>query len=222
MLISKGNKTDLVEQILFDKNHHHSKRIIKMSDILFRPQYFSSLPSAAMPPLCGVRAIYILAMCISGSIFDFHWPPMLEIGRWTWNVLTWVVWAPCTQGVVAGDSQCWQGTYPTDGISIWFWFRSGFGVLWFGVCSADRGAGLHKSWPLHCRGVCENSLWSMGYVLSAADSGRVSCSVGISLVGRAPELWNLCMYVNPHDQNIYIFFSIPVVRLLYYVISCWQ
>ena len=51
----------------------------KMPGILFRPQYFSPLPSAAMPPLCEVRAIYILAMCISVSIFDFHWPPMLVV-----------------------------------------------------------------------------------------------------------------------------------------------
>ena len=180
-----------------------------------------------MSPLCGVRAIYILAMCISGSVFDFHWLPMLKIGRWTRNVLTWVVWAPCTVGLVAGDTQCWPGACPTDGISIGFGFRSGFGVLWFGVCSADRGAVLHTSRPLHCRGVCEISLWLVGYVLSrsAADFGRVSGSVWVSLVGRAPELCNLLMYVNSHDQNIFSFFVlfwISVVRLMYYVMSCWQ
>ena len=64
---------------------------------------------------------------------------MLEISRWTRNVLTWVVWASCTVGLVAGDTQCWPGACPTDGIYIGFGFRSGFGVLWFGVCSADRG-----------------------------------------------------------------------------------
>ena len=113
-----------------------------MLSILFRPQFFSPLPSVAMFPLCGVRAIYILAMFISGSIFDFHWPPMLEISCWNWNVLTWVVWAPCTVGFMASDTQCWPGTCATDGISFGFGFRSGFGMLWFGVCTADRGAFL--------------------------------------------------------------------------------
>ena len=155
------------------------------------------------------HVIYILAMCISGSIYDFHWPPMLEIGRWTRNVLTWVVWAPCTVGLVAGDTQCCPGACPTDGISIGFGFRSGFGMLWFGVCSADRGAVLHTPRPLQCRGVCEISSWSMECVLSrsAAESGRVSGSVGVSWVGGAPEKWNLHMYVNSHDQNIFFFFK---------------
>ena len=181
-----------------------------------------------MSPLCGVRAICILAMtCISSLVFDFHWPPMLEFGRWTRNVFTWVVWAPCTVGLVAGDTQCWPGACPTDGIYIGFGFRSGFGELWFGVCSADRGAVLHTSWPLHRCGVCEISLWSVGYVLSrsASDFVRVSDSVRVSLVGQAPELWNLHMYVNSHDQNIFLFlflFWISIVRLLYYVMSCWQ
>ena len=83
----------------------------KMSGILFRPQYFSS-----------VRAIYILAMCISGSIFDFHWPPMLEIGRWTRNVLTWVVWAPCIartrgwgpQSLVTNSPAPWPSASPAS------------------------------------------------------------------------------------------------------------
>ena len=152
---------------------------------------------------------------------------MLEIGRWTRNVLTWVVWAPCTVGLVAGDTQCWPDACPIDGIYIGFGFRSGFGVLGFGVCSADRWAVLHTSRPLHCRGVFEISLWSVGYVLgrSASDFGRVSGLVRVSLVGQAPELWNLHMYVNSRDQNIFLFFVlfwISVVRLLYYVMSCWQ
>ena len=175
-----------------------------------------------MSPLCGVRAIYILAMCISSSVFDFHWPPMLEIGRWTRNVLTWVVWAQCTVGLVAGDTQCWPGACPTDGIYIGFGFRSGFGVLWFGVCSADRGAVLHTSRPLHCRGVCEISLWLMGYVLSrsASDFGRVSGLVRVSLVGQAPELWNLHMYVNSHDENIFLLFVFVLNLCCSLVVLC--
>ena len=84
-----------------------------------------------------------------------------------------------------------------------------WGVLVW-VCSADRGAVLHTSRPLHCRGVCKISLWSVGYALtrSASDFGRVSALVRVSLVGQAPELWNLDMYVNSHDQNIFLFFVI--------------
>ena len=175
-----------------------------------------------MSPLCGVRAICILAMCISSSVFDFHWPPMLEFGRWTRNVFTWVVWAQCTVGLVAGDTQCWPGACPTDGIYIGFGFRSGFGVLWFGVCSADRGAVLHTSRPLHRRGVCEISLWSVGYVLSrsASDFVRVSDLVRVSLVGQAPELWNLHIYVNSHDQNIFLFFVFVLNLYCSLVVLC--
>ena len=149
---------------------------------------------------------------------------MLEIGRWTRNVLTWVVWAPCTVGLVAGDTQCWPGACPFDGIYIRFGFRSGFGVLWFGVCSADRGVVLHTSRPLHCCGMCEILLWSVGYVLSRSASvfGRVSGLVRISLVGQAPQLWNLHMYINSHDQNIFLSFCFCSESLLFAcsIMSC--
>ena len=137
---------------------------------------------------------------------------------------TWVVWAPCTVGLVAGDTQCWPDACPNNGICIGFGFRSGFGVLWFGVCSADRRAVLHTSRPLHCRGVCEISLWSVGYVLSrsASDFGRVSGLVRVSLVGQAPELWNLHMYVNSHDLIIFLFFCFCSESLLFAccIMSC--
>ena len=120
-------------------------------------------------------------------------------------------------GLVAGDTQCWPGVCPTDGISIGFGFRLGFGVLWFGVCSADRGAVLHTSRPLHCRDVCEIWLWSVveRFEPERCTFWSVSGSVGVLLVGRAPELWNRHMYVNSHDQNIFHFlflFWISVVR----------
>ena len=180
-----------------------------------------------MSPLCGVRAIYILAMCISSSVFDFHWPPMLEIGRWTRNVFTWVVWAPCTVGLVAGDTQCWPGACPTDGIYIGFGFRSGFGVLWFGLCSADRGAVLHTSRPLHCRGVCEISLWSVGYVLSRSASDFVGFRVwsGCRWWDRRQSWENCtCTLILMTKISFYFLFLfwISVVRLLHYVMSCWQ
>ena len=115
---------------------------IKMSGILFRPQYFNSLLSTAMSPLSRVRAIYILVMCILGSIFDFQWPPILEIGRWTWYVLTWVVWAACTVALVAGDSQSWPGTCTTDGTSG-SGFDRGFGCFGLGCARPIVGGFAH-------------------------------------------------------------------------------
>ena len=162
-----------------------------------------------MSPLCGVRTIYILAMCISSSVFDFHWPPMLEIGRWTRNVLTWVVWAPCTVGLVAGDTQCWPGACPTDGIYIGFGFDRGLGcfglrcarpIVWRFCTRRDRYTAVACA-----RFRCDRWVTRWGY---ASDFGRVSGLVRVSLVGQAPELWNLDIYVNSHDQNIFLFFVI--------------
>ena len=80
------------------------------------------------------------------------------------------------------------GARPTDGILVEFEIRSGFRVLWFEVCLADRRGTLHMSRQLHCRGVCKILWWSVGYILgrSAADFDRVSNSIEVSLVGRAP------------------------------------
>ena len=145
---------------------------------------------------------------------DWHLFPLMQLitshhwlRQWLGRQSTTLYHCYSTVGLMAGDTQCWPGACPTDGIYIGFGFRSGFGVLWFGVCSADRGAVLHTSRPLHCRGVCEISLWLVGYVLSRgmSDFGRAPGLVRVSLVGRAPELWNLHMYVNSHDQNIFLF-----------------
>ena len=180
-----------------------------------------------MSPLCGVRAIHILAMCISSSVFDF--PLTSNVGDRSLNPKC--TYLSCLGPVHCGARGRWHSML-TRHLSHWRYsyrvrVRSGFGVLRFGVCSADRGAVLHTLRPLHSRGVCEISLWSVGCVLSrsVSDFGWVSGLVRVSLVGQAPGLWNLHMYVNSHDQNIFLFFVlfwISVVRLLYYVMSCWQ
>ena len=176
-----------------------------------------------MSPLCGVRAIYILTMCISSSVFDF--PLTSNVGDRSLNPKC--TYLGCLGPVHCGARGRWHSMLtrrcPTDGIYIGFGFRSGwFGVLWFGVCSADRGAVLHASRPLHCRGVCEISLWSVGYVLSrsASDFGRGSGLVRVSLEGQAPELWNQHMYVNSHDQNIFLFFVFVLNLCCSLVVLC--
>ena len=80
------------------------------------------------------------------------------------------------------------GARPTDGFLVEFGIRSGFRVLWLEVCLADRRGILHMSRQLHCRGVCGILWWSVEYILgrSTADFGRISNSIGVSLVGRAP------------------------------------
>ena len=138
-----------------------------MSGILFRPQYFSSLPSAAMSPLCGVRAIYILAMCIAISIFDFHWPPMLEIGRWTWNVLTWVAGPRALWG-------SWPVTLDADRAPVPLTvFRSDSGF--------DRGLGFFGL------GVLGRSWGDFAHVTTVTPSWRVRNFVVIGGIRFEPE-----------------------------------
>ena len=110
---------DSVEQILFEK-------IIIKSEA-FKCRVFCSDLNISVHCLrqqCLRWVIYILAMYILGSIFDFHWPALLESGRWTWNVLTWVV-----MWLVAGGTQCWPGARPTKHISIEFEIRWKFRTL---------------------------------------------------------------------------------------------
>ena len=81
----------------------------------------------------------------------------------------------------------------TNGISIKFQIRPNFAVLWFKTCSTDRNEILHTSQKLHCHVACAISLWSAKYILnqSTAKFGRISNSIEISLVGRAPYLLNV-------------------------------
>ena len=79
----------------------------------------SLFPSAVMSTLCGVRAIYILAMCISGSIFNFL---TSNVEDRSLNLkYTWVVWALCTVGLVAGKLSADPAPVP---LTV---FRSGSG-----------------------------------------------------------------------------------------------
>ena len=72
-----------------------------------------------MSTLCGVRAIYILVMCILGSIFDFL---TSNVEDRSLNLkYTWVVWALCTVGLVAGTLNADPAPVP---LTV---FRSGSG-----------------------------------------------------------------------------------------------
>ena len=102
-----------------------------MQGILFRPQYFSSLPSAAMSPLCGVRAIYISSMCISCSVFDLL---TFNVGGRSLNL-------KCTYlgclGPVAGDTHADQAPVPLTVILSGSGFDRGLGCF-----------GLGCAWPI--------------------------------------------------------------------------
>ena len=56
-------------------------------------------------------------------------------------------------------------------VFISVWVTIGFGVLWFGVCSADHGTVLHTSRPLHCRGV-----WDFVVISGVSDIYLRACS----------------------------------------------
>ena len=53
------------------------------------------------------------------------------------------------------------GARPTNDISIEFDIQPKFAVLWFEIYSTDHNAILHTSRQLHCRDVCNISLWSV-------------------------------------------------------------
>ena len=80
------------------------------------------------------------------------------------------------------------GARPTNDISIEFEILPKFAGLWFKMHSANHNEMLHKSRQLHCRDVCNISLWSVMYILNwtTPNFGRISNSIEISLVGRAP------------------------------------
>ena len=68
---------------------------------------------------------------------------------------------------------------------------------------SDHNEILHMPRQSHCRDMCKVSLWSVEYILnqSTANFGRISNSIEISLVGRAPghnlhRSWQL----NCHDM----------------------
>ena len=80
------------------------------------------------------------------------------------------------------------GARPTNDISIEFEIRPKFAGLWFKMHSTDHNEILHTSRQCNCRDVCKISLWSVTYILnwSTQNIGRISNSIEISLVGRAP------------------------------------
>ena len=57
------------------------------------------------------------------------------------------------------------GARPTNGISIEFEIRSKFWELKFEIRLTNHSEILYTSRQLHCREVCEISLWSVAYIL---------------------------------------------------------
>ena len=177
-----------------------------------------------MSPLCGVRAIYILALCISSSVFDF--PLTSNVGDRSLNPKC--TYLGCLSPVHCGARGRWHSML-TRHLSLWWYLYPVrvsirvWGALVWGVLGWSWGGFAHVA-TVDCCGVCEISLWLVGYVLSrsASDFGRVSGLVRVSLVGQAPELWNLHMYVNSHDQNIFLSFCFCSESLLFAcsIMSC--
>ena len=85
-----------------------------------------------------------------------------------------------------------SGARPTNDISIEFEIRPKFAVLWFKIYSTDHHEILHTPRQCNCRDVRKIPLWSVRHILiqSATNFGRISNSIEISLVGRAPGLDN--------------------------------
>ena len=104
----------------------------------------------------------------------------------SWNSLTERARVENIRQTVSEDVL--PGARLTIDISIEFEFRSKLGAFQFKICFTNHKKILHTSRQLHYRDVCKISLWSVEYILnkSTAHFGRISNSIEISLVGRAP------------------------------------
>ena len=81
------------------------------------------------------------------------------------------------------------GARPTKHISIEFEIRRKFRMPYVWIYSTDHNDILHTSRQWHCRDECKISLWSATYILhkNVLNFHRISNSIEICLVGRAPE-----------------------------------
>ena len=81
------------------------------------------------------------------------------------------------------------GACPTKHISIEFEIRRKFRTPYVRIYSTDHNDILHTSRQWHCRDECKISLWSATYILhkNVLNFHRISNSIEICLVGRAPE-----------------------------------
>ena len=81
-----------------------------------------------------------------------------------------------------------------------------FVMVLFITYSADHNEILHTSRQLHCHDVCKIPLWSAEYILnqSTAYFGRISNSIEISLVGRAPGQFHgrWCLVLAPCTASV--------------------
>ena len=85
------------------KNRHQRKCHLNVSKISGICSGLNVSVPCLWSPLCWVQAICISSMCISGATFDYQWPPVLDIGHWTWNLLALIRPVHCG---ARGDTQC--------------------------------------------------------------------------------------------------------------------
>ena len=111
------------------------------------------------------------------------------------------------------------GARPTNDILIKFEICPKFGVLLFKIYLTDHNQILYMSRQWHCRGMCKILLWSVECILnqSTAYFGRISNSIEISLVGRAPGFNGLGKYNCKVRQETFKFWDLD--RL---ILDIWQ
>ena len=180
-----------------------------------------------MSPLCGVRAIYILAMCISSSVFDF--PLTSNVGDRSLN-------PKCTYLGCLGPVHCgargrwhsmltrrlshWRYLYRVR-VSIGVWGALVWGVFGRSWSGFAHVATVTLSWRVRDFVVIGGVRLEPGRVRFWSGSG-----FGPGIVGgtgaRAVKSAHVRQFSWPKYLFIFVVFWISVIRLLYYVMSCWQ
>ena len=104
------------------------------------------------------------------------------------------------------------GACPTKNISIEFEILPKFAMLWYKMYSFDHNEILHTSRQLHCRDVCKIPMWSLEHILnySTPNFDRISNSIEIPLVGRAPDTVECCY--NMVQYNMILHTSLQWLR----------
>ena len=135
---------------------------------------------------------------------------------------TWVVWAPCSVGPVAGDTQCWPSACPTDGISIGFGFRSGLGCFGFECAQPIVGRFAHSANVT--LSLCVRNFVVIDGVRFEPERGRFWSSFGFErgIVGGTGTRAVKSAHVNHLDQIIFAFFCFCFESLLFAccIMSC--
>ena len=177
---------DSLEQILFEKINNKGDAF-KMSSILFRPQCFSPLPLAAMSLLCGVWAIYILT-----CVFRVRYLSSTDLQCWR-SAVEPELYLDCLGPMHCGAHGRWHSIL-TRRLSHCRYFDRVWVTIGVWVIGRSWGGFPHVatvtlSWRVRNFVVIGGMRLEQG----AANFGRVWGFVGLSLMGRSSELWNLHM-----------------------------